>query len=329
MPMIYFEEDSDPSLLIGRQIGIIGYAALGRSLALNLRESGATVLVSVHGAGQNEAAEVDGMPIATAATVAERSDVIWLTLPDEIMPSLYMESVSPQLKRGDTLLFSSAYNVAFGYIEPPPFVDVSLIAPRAHGTLVRKNFVDGAGTLSFVAVAQDASRNAWSTLLALAGATGLLRTGGVEISIEQEAELNLFVQQAVIPAFHHIMITAANLLMRSGYPAEAALTDLYISGKFNDYLAQGGQIGLLETITHESLIEQYATFSRMDRFKELKLERLMEVTLEEIQNRNFAKEWEREYADGYPRLNKLRKFHESLDVWEWEKQTLELLGDER
>jgi ketol-acid reductoisomerase len=176
-----------------------------------------------------------------------------------------------------------------------------------------------------VAVGQDATGQAWPTVLALAKAIGSLRLGAVEVSMEQEAELDLFVQQAVMPVFHHVVITAARLLTRLGYPPEAALTDLYLSGEFIDYLQQAAESGLLHALELTSLTGQYGTISRMERFNELKMERLMEITLEEIRSGAFAKEWAKEYADGYPRLRKLLKIQQEMDLWELEQQTLDLL----
>lgn len=330
MTTVYYETDGDPGALFGKTIGIIGYGELGRSIALNLRdsritESGVTIIVSAQDAAQGEDAQEDGLTLAGSVVVAQRADVLLILLPDEIMPSVYLEHISPHLTRGDTLLFSSGYNVAFGYIEPPPFVDVGLIAPRTQGKTVRDAYLNGEGVLSFVAVGQDASRRAWPTLLGVAAAAGLLRAGAVEVSIEQEAELNLFIRQAIIPTFFHMMITAANLLMRIGYPAEAALADLYISGKFTDYLHQADAKGLLKALESAALPDQYAALSRLGRFSDLKLERLMEVTLDEIRGGGFAKEWAREYSDGFPHLSKLRKFQRDLDLWEWEQQTIDLL----
>ena len=107
-------------------------------------------------------------------------------------------------------------------------VDVGLVAPRCAGEAIRKNYQDRNGFLSFVAVGQDASHGTWDTVLATAHAIGSLKTGAVEVSMEQEAELSLFVQQAILPAFHHIIVTSARLLVQQGYPPEAALQDLYL-----------------------------------------------------------------------------------------------------
>jgi ketol-acid reductoisomerase len=329
MTMIYYEDNGDVGFLNGKTVGVIGYDSLARAMALNLRDSGVNVMVSVLNGEQSTRAEEDIIPIVNAAEATRRSHIVLVMMPDEIMPAIYMGSVSPHLQRGHTLLFASSYNVAFGYIEPPPFVDYGLVSPRIYGDGVRERYLSGEGYHSFLAVGQDASRNTWQTVLAVAQGIGALRGGAVEVLMEQEAELSLFIQQAVIPAFHHIMVTAANLLMNSGYPPEAALPDLYLSGKFNDYLKRADSTGLLNAIQQASLTAQYATLSRLDRFSELKLERLMEVTLEEIQTGEFAKEWSREHTDGHPRLQKLLKTQEKMDMWEWEQQALELLGRER
>lgn len=327
MTTVYNEADGDPAVLVGKTVGIVGYGDLGRAIALNLRDSSVNVLVNVSDTDQSAAAQADGMAVAGTAVIPQRASIIYLALPDEIMPAVYMQYISPYLKRGDTVLFSSGYNVAFGYIEPPPFVDVGLIAPRAQGNELRERSIRGEGVLSFVGVGQDASRDAWTTVLAVAAAAGLLRGGAVEVSMEQEAHLNLFIQQAIIPVFHHVMTTAANLLMRVGYPAEAALADLYISGKFTHFLQEADEKGLFEAIQNAPLPNQYATLSRLGRFNEPKLERLMEVTLDEIRSSDFAKEWAREYADGYPHLSKLLKLQQELELWDWEQQTIEMLKD--
>ncbi|MBC8098635.1 MAG: NAD(P)-binding domain-containing protein [Armatimonadetes bacterium] len=326
MSMIYFEDESDLSLLSQQTVGVIGYGELAQALALNMRDSGVHVLVSAHSPDESDAAESHQLPLASASVVAQRAHILVLALPDETLPQVYMESISPHLARGYTLVFTSAYTVTFGFIEPPPFVDVGLVSPRATGISTRANYLSGAGTSSVVAVGQDASRAAWGTVLAVAGACGALRAGAVEVNFEQEAQLTLFVQQALIPVFHHLMVTAADVLMRSGFSAEAALPDLYLSGKFQAYLAQTAQTGLLNAIQASTQTGQYATLSRLSRFNDLKLERLLEVTLDEIRAGDFAREWAREYADGGQRLNKLNKAQAALDLWEWEQQTLELLA---
>jgi ketol-acid reductoisomerase len=326
MTVIYYEADADITVLANQTIGIVGYGSLGKAIAGNLRDNNLPPIIGGSNAEEQAQAEADGFVVTAIADLTGQADIIMLLMPDEFMAQTYMEAVSPNLRRGHTLIFASAYNVAFGFIEPPPFVDVGLVAPRIEGETIRKHYRAGNGFLSFVSVAQDASRHAWDTVLAVALAIGSLKTGAVEVSIEQEAALNLFVQQAILPAFYHIVTAAAQLLMKQGYPAEAVLTDLYLSGKFSDTLQRVAQSGLLHTLRQSSKTGQYGTFSRVGRFNELKLERLMEVCLEEIRNGKFAHEWSQEYADGHPRLTQLLRQQESLELWELEQQTREFFG---
>lgn len=325
MTVIYYEEDGDLDILRDKRIGIIGYGSLGRPIALNLRDSGLRVLVGQRESESAAIVEGDSLPHASIAEVASASDVMMLLLPDEVMPQVYLQSVAPHLKKNDTLIFASGYNVAFGYIEPPPFVDVGLLAPRTLGAAVRERYLSGDGFYTFVAAGQDASGHIWDVILALAKGIGSLEAGAVEITLEQEAELDLFVQQAILPAIHQVMTTAARLLLSRGYPPEAAMMDLYVSGELNDYITRAAQGGLLQALRLSSLTGQFGIFSRLERFNELKLERLMEVTLDEIRTGQFSKEWAREYEAGYPRLRKLLKQQEGMDLWELEQQTIEML----
>jgi len=328
MTVIYHEEHGDLSYLADKVVAVVGYGGLGRPMAWNLRDSGINVLVGTRTDETRAAAEADGFPALTISEAVQKAQIIFMLLPDEAMAGAYLEQVSPHLARGHMLVFSSAYNITFGFIEAPPFVDVGLIAPRVPGAAVRESYEQDRGFVSFIAVGQEATNQAWNLLLALAKAVGTLRAGAIELSFERETELDLFTQQAMFPAFYHIITTAAHLLLAKGYPPEAVFTELYLSGEFHFYLREAAQIGLLNILKQTPLTNQYGTFSRMDRFNDLKLERLMEVTLDEIHAGDFAKEWTKEYADSYRRLKSLLKSQESLDIWELEQQTLDLLGRE-
>lgn len=326
MTVIYHDGQADPAHLNGKQVAIIGYGALGRPVALNLRDSGVSVIVGARGEQTREAALADGLTVLAIPEAVQQADVLILLLPDEVMPSFYLEQISPFLRRGHTLLFGSAYTVTFRFIEPPPFVDVGLIAPRILAMAVREQYETGEGFQSFVAVGQDASGQAWNTVLAVASGMGALRGGAVEVSFEQEAELDLFVHQAILPALHHLLTTAADLLIARGYPPEAVFTELYLSSELSHYFQQAAQRGLLNTLALTPLTNQYGTVSRMDRFDELKLERVMESALKDIHSGDFAREWAKESNGGYRRLKSYLKTQEKRDLWELEQQTLELLG---
>lgn len=329
MTVFYHDSDADLGQLAGKTVGVVGYGEIGQAFVLNLRDSGVTVIVAPADANEAAIATAHDIPTLKVTELTQQAQVIILTLVEETLSNVYIESISPQLQRGHTLIFTSAYTVAFGYIEPPPFIDYGLVSPRYSGEQMRQEYAAGGGVPSFVAVGQDASRSVWGTVLAVALGAGLLRSGAIEVHFEQEAELSLFIQQAIVPFFHQLMVAAAGLLMRSGYPAEAALQDLYLHGRFHDYLRQVEQQGLLNTLQQTSLTGQYSTLSRLNRMNGLQLEHLMENILDQIQKGDFAREWAREYVDGHPRLTKLARSQEALDLWDWEQQTIDLFNEER
>lgn len=326
--IIYREGDAPPNYLDGKPVAVIGYGNMGRPMALNLRDSGVDVIIGARSDTTRQQAEQDGMRVTTIEEAVKETLIALMTVPDEVMPQVYLEQVAPYLRKGDALVFASAYNVAFGYIEAPPFVDVGLIAPRTIGDAVRQHYQNGRGFYSFVSVAQDASGAAWDIVLALADTVGSLKAGAIEINFEREAELDLFIEQAVLPAFQHVMITAAQLLIDKGYPAEAVLADLYLSGEFTDYLARAGKHGLLDAMQFTAPHTQYGLLSRLERFNDLKLERMMEVTLGQIKDGSFSREWAKEYANGYPQLTKLYDQRRKMELWDIEKQVLEMLDED-
>jgi len=325
MTVIYHDEDGDLSVITGKRVGVIGYGNMGRPVALNLRDSGISVLVSEPRPEKQEQAILEGFHLTDIEEAVHASDVIMPLFRDEAMPKIYLERISPHLRRGQALVFSSAYNLTYGFIEAPPFVDVGLVSARTLGAAVRRRYVSGEGFASFVAVAQDASRQAWGVVLGLAKAIGALKGGAVEIRFEQETELDLFLQQAILPIFHCAVITAAQLLMQYGYPPEAVFTELYLSGETSDYLKQAANDGLMNALDLQGLPAQYGILSRYDRFNNPQFQRLMEITLEEIRSGKFAQEWSKEFGADYPRLRQLLKTRKAMEMWELERQTLELL----
>ena len=136
-----------------------------------LRDSGVPVFVAPETAMQQAAAEMDGVPILNAVQLTRRCDVLIIVTPDDALPTLYMDEIAPELKRGDLLVFTSGYTMAFGVVEPPPFVDVGVLAPRTSGESVRTGYISGHGALTFLSVAADSS-NGVSAVLGQAGSSG-------------------------------------------------------------------------------------------------------------------------------------------------------------
>jgi ketol-acid reductoisomerase len=325
LTILYREHDADLAALEGLRLAVIGYGNLGRPVALNLRDSGLNVLIGNVDDDYATQAVRDGFDVADVGEAASAANIKLLLLPDEAMPDVYLAHISPTLKPGDALVFASGYNIAFGFIEPPPFIDVLMIAPRTIGAAVRDCYLSGQGFLSFIAVGQDTTGKAWDRLLALALAVGTLRAGALELTLRQEAELDLFVEQSFLPALHNLLHTSADLLIKEGYPSEAVLLDLYISGELSYTLNKAAELGMRNTLRLYPLTGQYGMLSRSERFQDAKLRRQMELALDDIRTGKFAQEWAAEYANGYPRLEALRRKQNTMAVWELEQQAIALL----
>lgn len=325
MTTLYYEKDADLRNLRQRQIAVIGYGNLGRSVALNLRDSGYDLIVGNREDDFARLARNDGFIVTPITQAAQGADTIFLMIPDEIMPQVYLEHIAPNLRTGDMLIFASGYNVAFGYIEPPNHVDAGLIAPRTLGIGVRDGYLNGLGYPCYVSVAQDGSGRAWEYLLALAAAIGALRQGAIEVSFNQEVEIDLFIHQAVLSAIHSTLLAAADVLIREGYPPEVALTELYLSGELGMLFSRAGITGLTHALHMLSPAGQYGIMSRTERFQEVKMQRQLESILDNIRQGNFAQEWVSESADGYPRLKALQRRFQSSALWRFEREVLDML----
>ncbi len=323
MTKTYYEKDASLSYLQGSRVAILGYGNLGRSLALNLRDSGIPVLVGNAPDEYAIQARQDGFTTGSFTEATRGSNIHLLTIPDEAMPRVFLEEISPALKTGDMLVFASAYNITYKFIEPPVFVDVGLLAPRTLGNSVRRVYENGTGFLSAVSLHRKATVTAMERLLAVTLAVGGLKKGALEVTFQQEVELDLFWQQAILPALHMILANAAQVLIRQGYPEDAVINELYLSGELSEFFHQASEQGLLSTLQGMSPMGQYSVLSRTERFQETKVQAQMESILDQIRNGLFAREWAAEYADGYPRLNTvIARLKESV-LWRSEQAVLQ------
>ena len=322
---VYHDQDADLSLLEGRQITVIGYGNQGRSQALNLRDSGLEVIIGNQVDVYAELARKDGFAVLPIAQAADEADVLIILIPDEVTAEVFEAEIAPHLVEGDTLVFASGYNVAFGFITPPPVVDIVLVAPRMIGAGVRELYVAGPGFPSFIGVAQDRSGRAKDTALALAKGIGSTRAGVVEVTFAQEAELDLFTEQCFGPAFGHVLTSAVDLLLDEGYPPEAVLLELYMSGELSYTLGKIAELGLIEQSQLHSPTSQYGSMSRGMRFILPELRAKMQKGLEEIQSGQFAREWAAEQEAGRPTLAALKEAARSLPLHKLEVELLRAL----
>jgi ketol-acid reductoisomerase len=323
MATIYHDADADLAALAGETIAVVGYGNQGRSQALNLRDSGLRVVVGNIGDASREAARAEGFETFDIAEACARADAVMLLVPDEVMPEVYAEYVEPNLAAGDLLDFASGYNVAFGLIEPPETVDVVMVAPRMIGPGVRDSYVEGEGFPSFVAVHRDATGRAPQRMLALAKGMGSTRAGCIEVSMRDEATLDLFTEQGFGPAFGQVLMTAVDLLVEAGYPPEAVLLELYLSGELAYTLAKMREVGVLEQMDFHSQTSQYGSITRAGKFAHLgePMKRSMTEVLESIRSGEFAAEWSGMKEKGAEILADVKAARAKLPFAQWERST--------
>ena len=325
---VYRDQDAHLEVLQGKPIAVIGYGNQGRAQALNLRDSGLDVIIGNREDEYRERASDDGFEVLPIAVAATQAEIVMLLIPDEVMSDVLRDQIVPSLSEGDALVFASGYTLAFGQLTVPDYVDIVLLAPRMIGAGVRDKYVAGTGFPSFTAVHQDRSGQARSLVLALAKGIGSTRFGVVEVSFAQEAELDLFTEQCFGPAFGQVLTTSVDLLVELGYPPEAVLLELYMSGELSYTMAKIAEMGLVEQSQLHSTTSQYGSMTRGMRFILPELRQRMQHGLDDIRSGRFAEEWAAEQTAGCPTLEMLRESARSLPLYRLEQQLRHALRGE-
>ena len=314
---VYHEKDGDLSLLEDRTISIIGYGNQGRAQALNLRDSGLNVIIGNRKDKYKEMAINDGFSTFSITEAVKNSEIIFILIPDEIMKEVFKKNIRPHLRENNALIFASGYNIGFNLLDVPSNIDVLLLAPRMIGVGVRENFLNNKGFFSFISVHQDSSGKALKLLLALSKAIGALIKGAIYLSFKEEAELDLFNEQAFGPAFGRVLLSAIYTLIDAGYPPEAVLIEMYMSNEMSYTYKKMAEVGLIKQVDFHSQTSQYGAMSRGIKYRKLSLKPIMAEILKAIQNGDFTKEWERKitklkykmikYFATKQKINKLEK----------------------
>jgi ketol-acid reductoisomerase len=300
--VFYREDDADPDALAGQTVAVLGYGNLGRSVALNLRDSGLEVTVSNADDGYQAAAADDGFPVRDIAAATATADVALVLLPDEVIPACFAAEVGPNLREGAAVCFASGYALAYGLVEPPAGIDVLLLAPRMLGAEVRRTFLEGSGYLSYLSVERDASGTARRRLLALALAAGSLRRGALELDAAKEALLDLFVEQSVGAYLGTALQLGFQVGVEAGLPPEALVLELYMSGELARTIQTFAEAGFLRSVAAHGLTAAYGGFLRTLAIDREAVERQFRETLQDIQDGGFAARFQAEQAGGYPTM---------------------------
>ena len=299
------QQDKYEAYFTGKKVAVVGYGSQGRAHALNLRDSGYNVVVGLRPNGATwKRAEQDGFKPATVAEAVKGADLVAILCPDMAQPAVYKESVEPNLKKDAAVLFAHGFNVHYGQIAAPAGVDVVLVAPKAPGALVRRQFEEGRGVPCLVAVHQDATGNAKTAAYAYAHGLGGTKAGVIETTFAEETETDLFGEQAVLCGGVTELITAGwETLVEAGYQPEVAYFEcLHELKLIVDLIYEGGFARMHEFVSETA---KYGDLTRGPRIVDARTKEQMKTVLEEIRSGAFAKEWIAEDKANKPHYNQL------------------------
>jgi len=307
MAKIYYDKDSNLDLIKGKTIGIIGYGSQGHAHAQNLRDSGCHVIVAeAPGSEGWKAAESAGFKVTNAAEVTKHADIIVMLAPDNLHPLIYHESIEKELSKGKTLMFAHGFNIHYSQIVSPPDVDVSMIAPKGPGHILRRLYIEGSGVPALVAIHQDASGKAKDVALAYAKGIGCARAGVLETTFAEETETDLFGEQTVLCGGVSSLVKAGfETLVEAGYQPEIAYFECFHELKLIvDLMYQGGLNYMRYSVSDTA---EYGDYTRGPRVINDLVKEEMEQILAEIQDGSFAREWILENQAGRPSFNAMKR----------------------
>ena len=307
MANIYYESDCNLGLLNGKTVAIIGYGSQGHAHALNLKDSGVNVVVGLYEGSKSKAkAEAEGLKVMNVADAAKAADLIMMLVPDEKQADIYKESIAPNLCEGKTLAFAHGFNIHFGQIIPPSYVDVIMVAPKGPGHTVRSEYVAGKGVPCLIAIHQDASGKALDNGLAYAAGIGGARAAVLETTFQCETETDLFGEQAVLcGGVTALMQAGFETLVEAGYdPRNAYFECIHEMKLIVDLIYEGGFSRMRYSISDTAEFGDYEIGKRIIT-EETKKE--MKKVLAEIQDGTFARNWIMENKMNRPHFNATRR----------------------
>jgi ketol-acid reductoisomerase len=307
MAEIFYDDGADLGVIQGRHVAILGYGSQGHAHALSLRDSGVDVRVGLpEGSRSRDAADSEGLPVVTPAEACEEADLIMVLAPDHVQRALYAEAIAPSLVDGDALFFAHGLNIRYGLVTPPPGVDVCMVAPKAPGHLVRRQFAEGRGVPVLVAVEQDATGNAWPLTLAYAKGIGGTRAGALRTTFAEETETDLFGEQAVLcGGVSELIKSGFDTLVEAGYQPEVAYFEcLHEMKLIVDLMYEGGLSKMYWSVSDTA---EYGGYTRGPRVITEQTREEMRRILGEVRNGTFTRELVEEFDGGRPNFLKRRE----------------------
>jgi len=307
MAQMFYEKDCNKEALKGKTVAVIGYGSQGHAHALNMRESGADVIIGLYeGSKSAERAKTAGFSVMNTAEAVKKGDIVMVLVNDERQAELYKNEIKPNLTAGMTLCFAHGFNIHYGQIIPPTDIDVIMIAPKGPGHTVRSQFLEGKGVPCLIAVYQDASGKAKQTALGYAALIGGARAGILETTFKEETETDLFGEQAVLcGGVSALMKAGFETLVEAGYQPESAYFECIHEMKLIiDLVVSGGLSFMRYSISDTA---EYGDYVTGDRIITKESKENMKKVLSEIQDGTFARNWILENQANRPFFNSRRR----------------------
>ncbi len=307
MAKVHYEKDVDQNLLKGKVIAVIGYGNQGRGQSLNLKDSGCDVIIGLYEGSKSKArAEADGLKVALVADAAKAADIVMLLAHDSLHQQIYNEHIAPGLSTGNMLMVSHGFTVHYNQVVPSPDIDVTMIAPKSPGNMLRDFFTQGQGVPALVAVFQDASGQAKEKALAYSAVIGCARAGVLETTFAEETETDLFGEQTILCGGVTALLKATfETLVEAGYQPELAYFECLNELKLIvDLIYKGGISFMRDSVSYTA---QYGDITRGPRVIDDGVRENLWEVLGEIQDGTFAREWILENKAGLPVFNALKR----------------------
>src|SRR6186713_1243555 len=314
MAKIYTDKDADLSVLKGKTCAVLGFGSQGHAHALNLKDSGVKVIIGLYpGSKSIPVAKEKGFEVFDTGEAVKRADVIFVALPDTKQAAAYEKDIKPNLSKGKTLVFSHGFSIHFKTIVPPKDVNIIMVAPKGPGHIVRRQYTEGKGVPSLIAVYQNPGKDAKKIALAWAKGIGGTRAGVIETDFKEETETDLFGEQTVLCGGTTALVQAGfETLVEAGYQPELAYFETMHELKLIvDLMYQGGLQYMRYSISDTA---KWGDVTVGPKIIDASVKKRMKQALKDIQTGKFAREWVKEYQTGYKKYNALLKAGENHPI---------------
>ena len=311
---VYTDKDADLSVLKGKTCAVLGFGSQGHAHALNLKESGVKVIIGLYPGSKSRAVAAEkGFEVFDTGEAVKKADVIFVAIPDTKQPAAFEKDICPNLAKGKTLVFSHGFSIHFKTLVPPTDVDVIMVAPKGPGHIVRRQYTEGKGVPTLIAIYQNPSKKAKKVALAWAKGIGGTRGGVIETTFKEETETDLFGEQTVLCGGASALVQAGfEVLTEAGYAPEMAYFEcLHELKLIVDLMNEAGIAGMRFSISETA---KWGDVSVGPKIIDAGVKKRMKAALKDIQNGKFAKDWVNEYKGGYKKYNALLKAGEKHPI---------------